>query len=41
MIGMEVFGNSVKYQEFKEDGKNYDCQTNGKLAGTDFAKYYY
>ena len=41
MIGMEAFGNAVKFQEFKENDISYDCLTNGKLADTDFAKYFY
>ncbi len=40
MIGMEAFGNAVKFQEFKENDISYDCLTNGKLADTDFAKYF-
>lgn len=38
MIGMEIFGKVITYQKYDSSLKSFDCNTNGKLNDTDFAK---
>ena len=41
MIGMEIFGDTIKAQDYDESNPlAYNCH-NPRLADTDFAKYYF